>query len=31
VTAPSVTRFAYDQFSGYISFTQIAVNNQTSI
>ena len=28
VTGPSVTRFEFDQFSGYLSVTQIAVNNK---
>jgi ABC-type transport system substrate-binding protein len=31
ITAPSVTRYQFDQFSGYISFTQIAVNNHASV
>jgi hypothetical protein len=26
ITAPSVTKYQFDQFSGYISLTQIAVN-----
>ena len=30
-TAPSVTKYEYDQFSGYISLTQIAVNNNQTI
>lgn len=31
VTAPSVTRYQFDQFSGYISFAQIAVNNNATV
>ena len=31
ITAPSVTRYQFDQFSGYISLTQIAVNNHASV
>jgi peptide/nickel transport system substrate-binding protein len=30
-TAPSVTKYEYDQFSGYISLTQIAVNNGQTV
>jgi ABC-type transport system substrate-binding protein len=31
ITAPSVTRYEFDQFSGYISLTQIAVNNDATV
>ena len=31
ITAPSVTRYQFDQFSGYISLTQIAVNNTATV
>jgi peptide/nickel transport system substrate-binding protein len=31
VTAPSVTKFEFDQFSGYLSYTQMAVNNQETV
>jgi peptide/nickel transport system substrate-binding protein len=31
VTAPSVTKFEFDQFSGYLSYTQMAVNNKETI
>jgi peptide/nickel transport system substrate-binding protein len=31
ITAPSVTRYQFDQFSGYISLTQIAVNNKATV
>ena len=31
VVAPTVSRFAFDQFSGYLSFTQIAVSNHETI
>jgi hypothetical protein len=30
-TAPSVTKYEFDQFSGFISLTQIAVNNNQTI
>jgi peptide/nickel transport system substrate-binding protein len=30
-TAPSVTKYEFDQFSGYISLTQIAVNNKETV
>jgi peptide/nickel transport system substrate-binding protein len=30
-TAPSVTKYEFDQFSGYISLTQIAVNNKATV
>jgi peptide/nickel transport system substrate-binding protein len=31
VTAPSVTKFEFDQFSGYLSYTQMAVNNNATV
>jgi peptide/nickel transport system substrate-binding protein len=31
ITAPSVTRYQFDQFSGYVSLTQIAVNNKATV
>jgi hypothetical protein len=31
ITAPSVSRYQFDQFSGYISLTQIAVNNKATV
>jgi peptide/nickel transport system substrate-binding protein len=31
VTAPSVTKFEFDQYSGYLSYTQMAVNNKETI
>jgi ABC-type oligopeptide transport system substrate-binding subunit len=31
ITAPSVTKYEFDQFSGYISVTEIAVNNGAEI
>jgi peptide/nickel transport system substrate-binding protein len=31
ITAPSVIRYQFDQFSGYISLTQIAVNNKATV
>jgi peptide/nickel transport system substrate-binding protein len=31
VAAPTVSRFAFDQFSGYLSFTQIAVSNHAHV
>jgi hypothetical protein len=31
VTAPSVTKFEFDQFSGYLSYTQMAVNNKLPV
>jgi peptide/nickel transport system substrate-binding protein len=31
VTAPSMTKFEYDQFSGYLSLTQVAVNNNATL
>jgi hypothetical protein len=31
ITAPSVTRFEFDQFSGQISLTQIAVDNKATM
>jgi len=31
ITAPSVTRYEFDQFSGYVSLTQIAVNNEATV
>jgi len=31
ITAPSVTKYQFDQFSGYISLTQIAVNNKATV
>jgi hypothetical protein len=31
ITAPSVTRYEFDQFSGYISLTQIAVDNKATV
>jgi peptide/nickel transport system substrate-binding protein len=31
VTGPSVTKFEFDQFSGYLSFTQMAVNNKETV
>jgi peptide/nickel transport system substrate-binding protein len=30
-TAPSVTKYEFDQFSGYISLTQLAVNNKQTV
>ena len=30
-TAPSVTKYEFDQFSGFISLTQIAVNNKETV
>jgi len=30
-TAPSVTKYEFDQFAGYISLTQIAVNNKATV
>jgi hypothetical protein len=30
-TAPSVTKYEFDQFSGFISLTQIAVNNNATV
>jgi peptide/nickel transport system substrate-binding protein len=30
-TAPSVTKYEFDQFSGFISLTQIAVNNKATV
>jgi len=30
-TAPSVTKWEFDQFSGQISLTQIAVNNKQTV
>src|SRR5215218_5460811 len=31
ITAPSVTKWEFDQFSGYLSLTQVAVNNNATI
>ncbi len=31
ITAPSLTKWVFDQFSGYISLTQVAVNNNISV
>jgi peptide/nickel transport system substrate-binding protein len=31
VTGTTVTKFEFDQFSGYLSFTQIAVNNKETV
>jgi hypothetical protein len=31
VTGKTVTKFEFDQYSGYLSITQIAVNNKESI
>jgi hypothetical protein len=31
VTGSTVTKFEFDQFSGYLSYTQMAVNNNASI
>jgi peptide/nickel transport system substrate-binding protein len=31
VTAPSVTKWEFDQFSGYLSYTQMAVNNKETV
>jgi hypothetical protein len=31
ITAPSVTKFEFDQFSGYLSLTQTAVNNNATL
>jgi peptide/nickel transport system substrate-binding protein len=31
ITAPSVTKFEFDQFSGHISLTQVAVNNNATL
>jgi hypothetical protein len=31
VTAPSMTKFEFDQFSGYLSITQVAVNNKATV
>jgi peptide/nickel transport system substrate-binding protein len=31
ITAPSVTKYEFDQFSGHISLTQVAVNNNATL
>jgi peptide/nickel transport system substrate-binding protein len=31
ITAPSMTKFEFDQFSGYLSITQVAVNNKATV
>jgi hypothetical protein len=31
ITAPSVTKYEFDQFSGYISVTETAVNDGAEI
>jgi peptide/nickel transport system substrate-binding protein len=31
ITAPSMTKYEFDQFSGYLSFTQVAVNNNATL
>jgi peptide/nickel transport system substrate-binding protein len=31
ITAPSLTKWEFDQFSGYISLTQVAVNNNATL
>jgi hypothetical protein len=31
ITAPSMTKFEFDQFSGYLSITQVAVNNNATL
>jgi len=31
ITAPSMTKFEFDQFSGYLSVTQVAVNNNATV
>ena len=31
ITAPSLTKFEFDQFSGYLSLTQVAVNNNATL
>ena len=31
VTGSTVTKFEFDQFSGYLSYTQMAVNNNETI
>jgi peptide/nickel transport system substrate-binding protein len=31
ITAPSMTKFEFDQFSGYMSVTQVAVNNNATV
>jgi peptide/nickel transport system substrate-binding protein len=31
ITAPSVTKYEFDQFSGYLSLTQTAVNNNATL
>jgi peptide/nickel transport system substrate-binding protein len=31
ITAPSMTKFEFDQFSGYLSLAQVAVNNNATV
>jgi peptide/nickel transport system substrate-binding protein len=31
ITAPSMTKYEFDQFSGYLSVTQVAVNNNATL
>jgi peptide/nickel transport system substrate-binding protein len=31
ITAPSMTKYEFDQFSGYLSVTQVAVNNNATV
>jgi peptide/nickel transport system substrate-binding protein len=31
ITAPSMTKYEFDQFSGYLSLTQVAVNNNATL